>query len=171
VAKPIVLGRIVGEVQSWFGYAPVGTMVGGLVIAGTSREVQKSRNRKTICQHTCKTNSPQTCHYKHKTDSAMIRGFSDVVGEYGLQVLTKEQLIEVRKLIHSYLIGDAVSIAFSSEHLLVKGGNLDYYAGLEYVQPIESTREWKLYEAEDQAKTLINKCRKVCGLKPIANED
>lgn len=56
--KPLLLGRIIGEVESWFSSSPIGTAAALTTVAGASRAVQKSRNQ--VCRHTCKKNSPQT---------------------------------------------------------------------------------------------------------------
>lgn len=81
----------------------------------------------------------------------------------GLRTLTPKEKNDVLQLVQSYGYAQAINIAFNDEMVLVEGGNLKYYAGLEYVSPVQTTKAWELYEAEAQGLTLINRCKKIVG--------
>jgi hypothetical protein len=160
--KPLLLGRIIGEIESWFGSSPIGTAAALTTVAGASRAVQKSRNQ--VCHHTCKKNSPQTLSLQNKTDSSMkTQTFYECAKANGLRTLTPKEKNDVLQLVQSYGYAQAINIAFNDEMVLVEGGNLKYYAGLEYVSPVQTTKAWELYEAEAQGLTLINRCKKIVG--------
>jgi hypothetical protein len=90
--------------------------------------------------------------------------FDKLAEEHGLDILTKEQTEKVLSSIHKQGFARAKRIAYSNGWLLIEGGNLDYYAGLEYCRPEETYAGGyiKLYysKSEDQVDRVIRKCNK-----------
>lgn len=63
IAKPLLIGQIVGWFEDLFGHDPLAGVVGSVVIGSGAAEYNVSKNKKKKYIHTCgKTFSSQTCH-------------------------------------------------------------------------------------------------------------
>ena len=116
-------------------------------------------------------------------DSPADATFDLLVKEHELRELDAEQKAAVMKKVHEYAAHvDRIAVdALDGCHLLTVGGNLDYYAGLEYDRPIEEHRyeggPWiRLYESPDGATndtnvgTTIRRCLEALGL-PVNDDE
>ena len=90
--------------------------------------------------------------------------FDERAKELELQVLNKKQLAKFLLLVHSLHSAAADRVAFNSEYLLIEGGNLQHYAGLEYDTPLEiypkavvSLYKWE--GEDDNTKEAIEGCQ------------
>lgn len=93
--------------------------------------------------------------------------FNMLAEQLDLTVLTSEQLFKLLDNIHSRRMASTKNVAFDHETLLIEGGNLDYYAGLEYNTPVETydRGETKLYDIQEEDPErilgLIAKCQAI----------
>ena len=76
--------------------------------------------------------------------------FKDFVKQEGCTVLSDEQRNAVLKGIHPFM-ASAGKIAVGNGYLVIRGGNLEYYAGLEYSRDskVLTTPEMDVWEVED----------------------
>jgi hypothetical protein len=92
--------------------------------------------------------------------------FDDFVEENSLTVLTPDQKSRFLQMIHSYM-ASAGGVAFNDSMLVIRGGNLEYYAGLEYSQneKVFSTPLFMVWEdsgRESNVSRLIRYAQEVC---------
>ena len=98
--------------------------------------------------------------------------FNDFVSENHLTVLTPDQKSRFLQMIHSFM-ASAGDVAFSRDMLVIRGGNLEYYAGLEYSrdEKVFSTQSYCVWEdsgRESNVNRLIRYCSEVVQEKEAA---
>ena len=81
--------------------------------------------------------------------------YAQVVDEYGLEELPAEIVRKVERSVHPFM-ARCDGIAVGGCHLLINGGNFDYYAGLEYEEPALAGRGWTLYEASSEEDCRVS---------------
>ena len=93
--------------------------------------------------------------------------FNDFVEENNLTVLTPDQKSLFLQMIHSFM-ASAGSVAFNDSMLVIKGGNLEYYAGLEYSkdEKVFSTSSFMVWEdsgRESNVSRMIRYAQEACA--------
>jgi hypothetical protein len=63
--------------------------------------------------------------------SSTIPTFESFCEDEDMDILTRDQVLTLLRTVHRYM-ASAGAVAVSRRYLAVAGGNLDYYAGLEY---------------------------------------
>jgi hypothetical protein len=81
--------------------------------------------------------------------------YADVIEKYELREVSREVVSKVMKRIHSFM-AECNGMATDGEYLLIRGGNLAYYAGLEYEEPELSGKGWTLYLDGERIEGLIS---------------
>jgi hypothetical protein len=81
--------------------------------------------------------------------------FDSIVQEYNLTVLNNEQRYALMQTIHSYM-ASCGKFAFNDQYVMVWGGNLNYYAGLEYSSSkiVMQTPQFTLWEMDGDEDNL-----------------
>ena len=81
--------------------------------------------------------------------------YLDVVKKYELREVDREVVRKVMKRIHDFM-AECNGLATDGEFLLVRGGNLACYAGLEYEEPELAGKGWTLYGSSERIDELIS---------------
>jgi|Laugresu1bdmlbdd_1035124.scaffolds.fasta_scaffold00093_12 hypothetical protein len=109
--------------------------------------------------------------------TTLIPTFDSFVDDASLDVLNPEQKRELLQTVHSFM-ASAGRIAVSHDYLVVEGGNLDYYAGLEYSSgrlkfQTPHFKVWRIRgvdPSECNAASLALRARNLVDGRPIMDE-
>lgn len=63
--------------------------------------------------------------------NSTIPTFESFCADEDMDILTRDQVVTLLRTVHRYM-ASASAVAVNHRYLAVAGGNLDYYAGLEY---------------------------------------
>lgn len=104
--------------------------------------------------------------------------FDSFAADEDLDILNKEQKAALLSTIHAYM-ASAGRIAVSDDYLMVEGGNLDYYAGLEYSDDrvaFETTcfKVWRISGVKPSrcnAASIAYRARNILAGKPPYGND
>ena len=103
--------------------------------------------------------------------------FDSFCADEDMDILTREQVQELLQTVHRFM-ASAGDIAVNHRYLAIRGGNLDYYAGLEYSSRNlafegKGFKVWELNEDGDRcnAASIAERARNILAGKPPYGED